>query len=87
MIYLFSILTYKTKYKRRNKTSKTSFNNEFFEGMNNKIKLIKSNAHSFKHFFNLRGHIFYILVIVTPLYTKTKKGIPIFNSYPFILHS
>ena len=47
-IPLLCSLSYTVEYKRRDRTYKTSFNNGFIEGMNNKIKLIKRNAHGFR---------------------------------------
>ena len=50
-------LSYTVRYKRGNRSYKTSYNNGFIEGMNNKIKLIKRNAHGFRYFDNLRKRI------------------------------
>ena len=54
---LVNSLSYTIKYKRENRSYKTSYNNWFIEGMNNKIKLIKRNAHGFRYFDNLRKRI------------------------------
>lgn len=79
-IPLLCSLSYTTKYKRRDKFYRTSFNNGFIEGMNNKIKLIKRNAHGFRYFYNLRKRIFLHLGYnYTFTYKDRKKGIPIFQ--------
>lgn len=51
-------LSDKTTYIRHGKCYKTSYNNGFIEGMNNKIKVLKRNAHGFRYFENLRKRIF-----------------------------
>ena len=79
-IPLLYSLSYTTQYKRRYKFYRTSFNNGFIEGMNNKIKLIKRNAHGFKYFYNLRKRIFLHLgYSYTFSYKGRKKGITIFQ--------
>lgn len=79
-IPLLCPLSYTTKYKRRDRSYRTSFNNGFIEGMNNKIKLIKRNAHGFRYFYNLRKRIFLHLgYSYTFTYKDTKKGTPIFQ--------
>lgn len=79
-IPLLCSLSYTTIYKRRNKSYRTSFNNGFIEGMNNKIKLVKRNAYGFRYFYNLRKRIFLHLgYSYTFTYKDRKKGIPIFQ--------
>ncbi|WP_242394154.1 transposase, partial [Coprobacillus cateniformis] len=79
-IPLLCSLSYTTIYKRRTGSYKTSFNNGFIEGMNNKIKLIKRNAYGFRYFYNLRKRIFLHLgYSYSFTYKDTKKGIPIFQ--------
>ena len=43
---------------RHGKCYETSYNNGFIEGMNNKIKVLKRNAHGFRYFENLQKRIF-----------------------------
>lgn len=70
-------LSYSVVYKRGKKTYKTSYNNGFIEGMNNKIKLIKRNGHGFRYFDNLRKRI---LMHLGYSYTFTyKKGLATFR--------
>ena len=52
------------------------------------IATIKRNAYDFRYFYNLRKRIFLHLDhSYTFTYKDMKKGIPIFNSYSFIIHS
>ena len=75
-IPLLCSLSYKVTYKRNGKYYETSYNNGFIEGMNNKIKLIKRNAHGFKYFYNLRKRIFLHLGhSYTFTYKERKKGL------------
>lgn len=79
-VSLLCSLSYTTEYKRTDRSYRTSLNNGFIEGMNNKIKLIKRNAHGFRYFYNLRKRIFLHLdYSYTFTYKDRKKGIPIFQ--------